>query len=98
MEHLHYPLDVQQGDVIEVVIDRAANVLLLDAPNYADYVSGLTFEYHGGYADVSPYRLPSPYPGHWHLAIDLGGGAGSVRASVQVVPRLSRRLGEPALR
>ena len=98
MEHLHYQIDTRPGDVVEVILDHAANVLLLDALNYANYTSGQSFRYYGGYAEVSPYRLQPPHPGHWHLAVDLGGGAGSVRASVQVVSKFRRNSGEPALR
>jgi hypothetical protein len=97
MEHLHYQLDANPGDVIEVMLDHAANVLLLDASNYANYTSGQSYRYHGGYAKVSPYRIRAPHSGRWHLAVDLGGGAGSVRASVQVVPKFRRIPGEPAV-
>jgi hypothetical protein len=30
-------------------------------------------------------RLSAPHPGHWHLVIDLGGHAGSVRASIRTI-------------
>lgn len=85
MEHLHYQMTLNSGDVLEVSLDHAANVLLLNPLNYAHYTSGLPFRYYGGYADISPYRLTAPHSGQWHLAVDLGGGAGSVRASVQIV-------------
>ena len=98
MEHLHYQLTLSSGDVLEVVLDYAANVLLLDSLNYACYTSGQPFRYYGGYAEVSPYRLQAPHSGQWHLAVDLGGGAGSVRASVQIVSKSSRNRNEPALR
>ncbi len=97
MEHLHYQLNTQAGDVVEVILDHAANVLLLDFLNYTNYTTGQPFRYYGGYAQVSPYRIQPPRPGQWHLAVDLGGGAGSVRASVQVVPRFSRMPNEPAI-
>ncbi len=96
MEHLHYQLNTQTGDVIEVILDHAANVLLLDMLNYTNYAAGQPFRYHGGYAQVSPYRIQPPRPGHWHLAVDLGGGAGSVRASIQVISKVRRSPGEPA--
>lgn len=86
MEHLHYQLNAGSGDVVEVTLDHAANVLLLDTPNYSNYKNGQPFQYRGGYAKVSPYRLQAPYSGQWHLAVDLGGGAGSVRASLRVIP------------
>ena len=63
MEHCHYQLYERSGDVVEVVLDHAANVLLLDAPNYASYVGDTPFHYYGGYAEVSPYRIRPPRPG-----------------------------------
>ncbi|WP_244540888.1 DUF1883 domain-containing protein [Methylobacterium sp. yr668] len=41
--------------------------------------------YYGGYITESPYRVTVPNSGHWHVAIDLGGYAGSVRAGVRVL-------------
>jgi hypothetical protein len=26
----------------------------------------------------SPYRIGIPHPGHWHLAVTLGGAAGTI--------------------
>jgi len=96
MEYLHYELNARAGDTIEVVLDHAANVLLLDMLNYSNYKMGQAYQYYGGYAEVSPYRLRLPHPGQWHLAVDLGGGAGTVRASVQVIPSFRRSPVEPA--
>lgn len=97
MEHLHYQFNAQTGDVVEVILDHAANVQLLDMLNYTNYTMGEPFRYYGGYAQVSPYRIRPPHSGHWHLAVDLGGSPGSVRASVQVVPKFRRVPGEPAI-
>ena len=85
MNHLHYEFDASQGDVIEVTLDRAANVQLLDPANYENYKSGHGYRYHGGYATKSPVPLPVPRAGKWHLVIDFGGGAGQVRASARLL-------------
>jgi Domain of unknown function (DUF1883) len=85
MNYLHYELDAGPDDIIEVTLDHAANVQLLDAMNYQNYLSGRAFRYHGGHATVSPYRLHPPHQDHWHLVIDLGGYPGQVRASVRVI-------------
>lgn len=85
MKYLHYEVDAGQGDTVEVVLDRSANVQLLDPANYENYKSGRGFRYSGGYATTSPVRLAVPSAGRWHVIIDLGGGAGHVRASVQVL-------------
>ena len=85
MKFLHYEVDAQAGDVVEVSIDRAANVQLLDGANFENYSKGQTFRYSGGYATTTPVRLPVPQDGRWHVIIDLGGGAGHVRASVRAM-------------
>ena len=85
MNHLHYDLNLQLGDVVEVTIDKQANVRLLDNANYSQYRSGTQHRYYGGLATKSPVRLSAPNPGHWHLVIDLGGHAGTVRASVRTI-------------
>ncbi len=67
MEFLHREFDLGPNDVLEVTLDNAANVQLLDPTNYANYRNGRPFEYHGGYVTTSPYRLRPPHQGHWHL-------------------------------
>ena len=37
-------------------------------------------------AKKSPVRLKVPHAGHWHVAVDLGGYAGQIRSSAQVLP------------
>ena len=85
MYYIHHAFDTGPDDVIEVTLDRMANVQLLDPENYENYQNGRPFDYLGGYATESPVRLSPPRPGRWHLVIDLGGGAGSVRASARVL-------------
>ena len=84
MKYLHYEIEASPNDTVEVVLDRAANVQLLDPINFENYKNGREFRYAGGYVTSSPVHLPVPSPGRWHVVIDLGGGAGHVRASVQV--------------
>lgn len=84
MEHLHYPVNIGAGSVVEVTLDHAANVMLLDDMNYRSYVNGQQYRYYGGHATQTPVRLLAPYPGQWHVVVDLGGHGGSVRASVRV--------------
>ncbi|MGC8644536.1 MAG: DUF1883 domain-containing protein [Isosphaeraceae bacterium] len=85
MDHLNYEFQASEGDVAEVVLDRAANVLLMDDSSYDDYNHGRSFRYHGGYTTKSPVRLAVPKPGHWHLVVDLGGDAGQVRATARLL-------------
>ena len=83
MNFLHYPLNLSSGDIVEVTLDTQANVRLLDEANFAKYQRGDKHTYYGGLAKVSPIKIPAPHPGSWHLVIDLGGYAGTVRASVK---------------
>lgn len=85
MNFLHYDLHLNTGDVVEVSLDKQANVRLLDGTNFAHYKKGQKHRYYGGLAKVSPLRVKAPHAGHWHLVIDLGGYAGSVKASVRTL-------------
>ena len=85
MDFLHNDLGYLNGnEVVEVTLANAANVKLLDSSNFIAYRSGNQHRYFGGHVNRSPFRLAVPGPGHWHVAIDLGGHAGNVRAGVRV--------------
>jgi hypothetical protein len=87
MDFVHYDLNyLQRGQVVEVTLNSAANVLLLDSANFNNYRNGQAHRYYGGHVTRSPYRIQVPLDGHWHLAIDLGGYPGQVRSSVRVFP------------
>lgn len=77
--HLH------GGEVVEVQLDHAANVRLMDSHNFYSYQQGRNAQFYGGEARRSPVRLKVPQAGHWHVAIDLGGRGGSIRAGVRVI-------------
>ncbi len=85
LNYLHYELDLKLGDVVEVTLDKQANVRLLDQANYSHYKKGEKHQYYGGLAKSSPTRISAPRSGHWHLVIDLGGYAGRVSASVRTI-------------
>ena len=85
MNFLHYEFDTDRGEVIRVRLDKQANVRLLDNPNFAKYRSGQQYKFYGGLAKRSPIDLAPPHAGHWHVAIDLGGYSGQIRASAQKV-------------
>jgi hypothetical protein len=89
MEFLHKKLDLKVDDIVEVALDSAANVQLLDQNNYEKYRNQQTYRYLGGYAAKSPFHIRPPHSGTWHLVIDLGGAAGIVRASVKVLSESS---------
>lgn len=85
MKFLHYELNLTPNDCVQVTLDKQANVVLLDTPNFQNYRSGRKYNYYGGLAKGSPLNLSAPHSGKWHLVIDTGGYAGTVRASVQVI-------------
>lgn len=85
MNFLHYDLQLMAGDVVEVTLDKQANVRLLDDTNFSQYRSGRQHTYYGGLATKSPVHLQPPHGGHWHVVVDLGGYAGTVSASVRTI-------------
>jgi hypothetical protein len=87
MNYLHYEFDLEPNDVVEVTLDKQANVRLLDDADYSAYQRGSEHRYYGGLAKESPVRISAPRAGHWHLVIDLGGYSGTVRASARVLQR-----------
>lgn len=84
MNYLHSEFDLEAGDVVVVDLDSQANVLLMDRPNYDAYLDKRSYRYYGGLAEKSPVRLVTPRDGRWHLIVDLGGYAGTVKAGVHV--------------
>ncbi|HEY2415884.1 MAG TPA: DUF1883 domain-containing protein [Pirellulaceae bacterium] len=85
-QFLRYDLGaIGSESVIEVTLTNAANVLLMDSANFTSYQNGQAYRYYGGYVRTSPYKIRPPHQAHWHVAIDLGGAAGTVRASVRVI-------------
>jgi hypothetical protein len=80
MKFLHWDFTAGPDNVIKVELDKQANVLLLDDINFGHYQSGGSYRNFGGLAKRSPATLVPPHIGHWHVVIDLGGYAGSVRA------------------
>jgi hypothetical protein len=85
MKFLHYEFDLGLDDAVEVRLDRQANVRLLDGDSFQRYRSGQRHEYYGGLAKTSPVVLRPPHSGRWHVVVDLGGYAGTVRASARVI-------------
>ena len=85
MNYLHYDFDLGAQDIVQVTLDRQANVRLLDDPNFFKYTNGEQFSFFGGVAKHSPVNISAPHDGHWHLVIDLAGSSGTVNASVNII-------------
>ena len=85
MNFLKYEVDAGPNDVIEVTLDKQANVRVMSYSDYQNYRNGRRHRYYGGLVKKSPARIRPPHQGHWYVTVDLGGYAGRVRASVRVL-------------
>ena len=86
MDFVHHDLgQLTTGKTVEVTLNVAANVLLLDNANFDAFRAGRRYSYFGGWITQSPYRIGIPSSGHWHIAVNLGGAAGSIRTAVRVL-------------
>jgi Domain of unknown function (DUF1883) len=86
MNFIHNDLgQLRGGELVEVTLSSQANVKLMDSSNFSSYRHGSQHRYFGGHATRSPFRVQVPSAGNWHVAVDLGGYAGSVRAGVRLI-------------
>lgn len=86
LQHQHYDLNhIEAGRIVEVALDGAANVRIMDHASYQDFKAGRKHGFIGGYVKESPYRAAIPTGGHWHVVLDLGGQAGRLRSGVRVL-------------
>jgi Domain of unknown function (DUF1883) len=94
-DFIHSDLGLRQaGDVVEITLSgNAANVRLLDSSNFEAYRSGRQHRFIGGLAQQSPIRLQIPTSGHWHVAVDMQGLRGTVRAGFRVISAATRDTG-----
>ena len=86
------------GEIIEVQLSAAANVLLLDSSNYSSFQAGRRHRYYGGLARRSPLRLTVPRAGHWFLVVHMEGLRGRVRHSMRVLQGPLPEIRQPNLR
>ncbi|MEK6719030.1 MAG: DUF1883 domain-containing protein [Chloroflexota bacterium] len=84
MNFLHSRVQVGPGQAVLVELDHAANVKVMDDPNFDRYRRGTQHQYFGGHATQSPVAIRPPRPGQWHVIVDLGGYPGQVRAGISV--------------
>ena len=87
MDFLHTDFWGGAEHVALVTLDAQANVMLVDDHNFSAYRQGRSFNYYGGWASRSPVRLSPPHHSHWHVVVDLGGYAGSVKAGIRIIER-----------
>ena len=83
---IHYDLgNLSSSNVVEVEIDNQAYVRLLNETNFSMYRSGKRYQFSGGLQKKSVKQYVIPNADHWHVAIDFGGRAGSIKTDVRVV-------------
>lgn len=58
---------------VEVELNYAADVFLVDRINYQKYCSGQRFNYFGGYYTKTPVRISVEGAGRWYLIVRGGG-------------------------
>lgn len=85
MNHLHSEVTVGIGEAVIIDLDRRANIKVMDATNYERYRRNGSHQYFGGSATRSPAVIRPPHAGRWHIAIDLGGASGPIRAAVRTL-------------
>lgn len=98
MRYTHYKLGYQtRGTTVEVTLQgNAANVQLIDNPNFQSYRAGRRYKYSGGLAHRSPVQLVVPRNGHWHVTVDLRGLRGQVRSSIRILPNALPPFSQPS--
>lgn len=58
--------------VAEVTLNHAANVYLVNAQGYQNYLNGNEFSNKGGYTSDKTYRIRIPSSNHWYIIVDNG--------------------------
>lgn len=74
----------KKGNILNIRIDRKANIRLMDAENYMKFKNGQAYSYFGGPAETSPVNITVPRTDHWYIVIDLGGQSGILSYSIRV--------------
>lgn len=84
-DHLHARKYIAGGRTVRVHIDTQANVLLMDDINYSHYKNGGSYRHGGGFYTESPALIGVPHSGNWNIVINLGGGSGTIRHSIEII-------------
>lgn len=98
MRFIHHNLGHRKrGEIVEVTLTCGANVRLMNSANFSSYNNGRRYQYIGGLAKHSPLQLKIPNSEHWHIAIDMQGLIGNIKASVRVLPGALHEIQEAPL-
>lgn len=86
MNFIHSRVEIENGDAIAVTLrGNEANVMVMSDSDFRSYRSGGRFKYFGGHYRQSPAVIRPPMTGAWNVVVDLGGKAGKVEASVNII-------------
>lgn len=69
---LGFQMTVGLNLVVEVTLNHAANVYLVNQQGCQDYLNGNKFSHYGGYTTESPYKIRIPSSNHWYVIVDNG--------------------------
>ena len=58
---------------VEVQLQHAADVFLVDSSNFQKYKSGSSFKYYGGHYTQTPVQISVSGAGRWYLIVRGGG-------------------------
>ena len=75
---------VDEGNILEVTLDKPAHVLIMDDANYEFFKNRQTYSSVVNKVTESPYKVKLPRSAHWFVVIDLDGKQGTVASSVKV--------------
>lgn len=87
MTFLHWKIPGNAGDMVRIQMDTPAYVRMLDPLNFEHYKRGSKFDGDGGWSDRLDVEFTLPYKGTFHVVVDLGGNAGSLKATCDVIRR-----------
>jgi len=81
MTYLHWKIPGKAGDIVRIQMDTPAFVRMLDPLNFEYYRRGSPYKGEGGWSDRLDVEFAFPYKGTFHIVVDLGGAAGTLKAT-----------------
>jgi len=74
---------IEEGNAVEIVLDYAANVLVMDQPNYVAYKSRSSqYRAISKYVTALPYIVRLPRTTRWYVIVESKGQVGEVNSVV----------------
>lgn len=73
------------GKTVSVKINQQAHVALLDTTNFQRYVNRQRYRHYGGLQSYQKERYRIPYPGEWHVIINIGASSRSIKSEIQII-------------